>query len=207
MKNLLNLLIEYVNRRTIINTILIVLLISASSCKPKHVTETINSVDSLMNIVTDCEQVLVENNIDTLDFFNKYIKHDTDIFRKHLNKMPENEEMVKIFGNYTTLGKVFKRMKSTSIELKKDILISKEQLTNLKHDLSKNLLSNKDTISNYLLSEKEAVENIQNVTNTLVDRLHTNMDYFYEINPKVDEFKELVKDQVEGKEFSKLPGN
>jgi len=110
----------------------------------------------------------------------------------------------KAFGNYTTLGKVFKRMNESYRDVRKDISLTKNQLENLKHDLSNGLIEDQDTIQDFFTKEKEAVISIEEITNTLIDRLGSNMDYFYEINPLMDQFKAEIKDKFPDKEFSKL---
>lgn len=205
MKNLFARLTAFVKSFPFILITGIAIILTVNSCKPKEIKEKMIAIDSLRIVVHDCEKKLTENHMDTIFFFAKYLKNDTDIFQSELFTFPEDKELKTIFGNYTTLGKVFKRMNSTYLGLQKDIRYSKMQLDNLHHDIKNDLLTNLDTIQQYYNKEKEAVINIEVVTNSLVERLQSNMDYFNEINPKMNQFKEKVKDQFPGKEFSKLP--
>ena len=184
--------------------IFITVSIVTFSCRPKYVNQTINSIDSLMLVIQQCEVKLAENYMDTLDYLEMFIKNDTDIFKSELFDMPEDKELRKAFGNYTTLGKVFKRMNESYRDVRKDISLTKNQLENLKHDLSNGLIEDQDTIQDFFTKEKEAVISIEEITNTLIDRLGSNMDYFYEINPLMDQFKAEIKDKFPDKEFSKL---
>jgi hypothetical protein len=205
MKNLLNRLTEFAKMNF---KLFLFVFITASmicvSCKPKHVKSTVQSIDSLLVVLNNCEINLKENNIDTIEFFNRFLKNDTDLFKSTEFDFPENKELKKVFGNYTTVGKVFKRMSGTKLDLVRDITLTKTQLDNLKYDLNKGLITNKDTIQMYYTLEKDAVVNIEVVTNSLINRLNSNMEYFYEINPVMDKFKEEVQSFFPDKEFSKL---
>lgn len=183
----------------------ICILMLSFACKPKHVQNTVKSIDSLLVIVNGLDQYLVQNNSDTIKFLAKFTKNDTDIFKSKLFDFPEDEELRKVFSNYTTIAKVFKRLSTNHRNIQRSIVLSQSQLENLKHDISNGLISSKDSIQIYYNKEAEAVRKLEMETKSFVERLNLNVDYFFEINPKLDEFKNEVKEFFPDKEFSKLP--
>lgn len=160
------------------------LLVFLTACQPAIDQAKVAKIDSLQQSIDSSQQMLAQ--LDTTMMFN-YANHYFDninYIKSTFNDTIETETAFFI-DKYYGMRKTMKLMQSQYHDNAEELQITKQQLSDLKHDAEEGLLEEKQ-FDKYLELESENVLKVKSLTNQLVDAYEATIPAYDEMNPKID---------------------
>jgi predicted nucleic acid-binding Zn-ribbon protein len=176
------------------------LLFTASCSGPKHPKE-IAMLDSLRVKLDSSEAALIS--IDSAKVTSAIEEVNIDLheitvrFSKVTKDTVLNREAATNMTKYRSVRKAFNAYKKEHVKLLKDIDYSQAQITNLIHDLEKNMIEEKDVLPFVEKERSEAMKTIQK-TGMMVAAVKEMLNRYDETRPKVKEYIEGLRADEKG---------
>lgn len=170
-----------------------VLLLSFFSCRNVSIDKELRLIDSLEVVIVDAEKQLGQIDINALAEAKKVISADLDVLKEYYADSLELE-LVKFLDGYNQINRSLRKYLQANSYLSSEIDYSKEQLTNLRTDLSKNILS-VDSFNVYIKVEAIAIKELATTINGKVSSIPGLISRYEESKPRI---KEIILQIAEG---------
>ena len=169
-------------------------LLFTFSCKNVSVDRELLQIDSLEKVVTVIEAQLKEIDIAQLEKTTKVMSADLDVLREHFNDSLE-WDLAKFLSEYHRTNKSIGKYIKQNNYFKREIIYSKEQLSNLRNDLSKNILS-ADSFNIYIKVEAIAMEELRTTTKSKISLVKASIKAYEDSKPRIKEIiLQIAEDQ------------
>lgn len=157
---------------------------SCSSAKKEYVS----AIKMLEIKVDSISEVYAEIDIEYFVEIQKIVQANMIFVQGNAEVVDMDDDTVALYiGAYGSLWKTMNRtFKHGGASLDKDIHECKLQLSHLKHDIRKGLLTDIALITSYIRKEREAVEKTKYIVEKTVLEFGTQKRIFMKLNEKVD---------------------
>ncbi len=153
--------------------------------KVKYLCSKIDSISDVYNSIDFNEFKDIKNEISTNGDF---LKDNAELIEKI------DSNFISYFGPYLAAGKTIGRgFKKVGKNIETELAFSKSQLSNLKSDLKKQLISNTDSVAYYIAAEKKAVEMAQNSVDDIKYLFEKQKEAYELTHNKVDSLINIIK--------------
>jgi len=161
----------------------IIILLFSNSCKNSH-TKEIATLDSLMQVVANAENSLLE--IDSVKI-QKYADEIMETLHKFKEetKTPPSAEDAELLLNYRTSAKSFYAFNKNRKYLNEELFLSIQQLSNLKKDLQKNLISEEKAFE-YYKTEVMETRKLLDLISMNIKSTQAEIENCQALKPKID---------------------
>ncbi|MGB6035468.1 MAG: hypothetical protein WBG42_04315 [Cryomorphaceae bacterium] len=174
--------------------LIFVLAFIASSCEQTHFKREIGKIDSLLVKLDTVE--LTYRRIDTAgaaDLNRKFSENLSFVQQAYINaKDTMPKDVALLMSDYRTLKKPAKGFIGDYQKAGEELKFSKNQLTDLKHDLQNNLLDS-ILVHDMLEDEMKAVESVGNSVQSLKLSREFTRAKRGEIEPRIDSLIQVLK--------------
>lgn len=181
------------------------IILSFVSCVNSEKRKNISSIDSLINVLDSTEAMF--NKFDSAKAYAKY-----DDYKKTLTELAKysgnlkNEDIRwQIMFKYDNINRPIRKGLPKFLLLRKEIILSRQQLNNLKHDYKKSIIDNKKFIEFYT-DESKAINNLStNIRlyteefNILLRRMDSLKPGIVKITNELSDKKPIVSDKIDNK--------
>lgn len=147
-----------------------------------------NQVDSLQNHYSEID----------IEFFKEIsveIQQNMEYIQSHMDKIDMKDTTVsRYIGSYGTLWKTLSRtFKRGGANIETKLNESETQLSDLKHDVKNENLTNPDIIKRFLKSERNEVERLKTKMKTISKQFKSHRENYIRLQPNVNEIIESSK--------------
>jgi hypothetical protein len=177
-----------------INIILVIIFLSINySCKNNTQKEsTIRNIDSLVSISQNLKITIDSIPFDSIDMFYDVIKDQNKVFKRKLDGLPKDENIRQKLLMYGDIEKGFKKLTPKLKNVRSEIELSKEQLENLKYDVTNNLLKDSTYIA-YYFDEKEILDNLTTEVDFMCKIMLKHIKNFYILEKDIKLFVDSLQ--------------
>jgi hypothetical protein len=160
-------------------------------CKNNKYKKELARIDSLETVLNQSEKKLTE--VDTNMVREKY-----KVYKKNISFISENYPNKLKDPNWNTLcqyGLIKKPLRDFNNELphlRKELMFSRKQLDSLKFDIQNGNIE-KEKINEYVKSESDAVNVIEQMVKMTVEGAKTELNRFDTLNPKIEKILMGIK--------------
>jgi len=154
--------------------VIILLCIFFFACKSEKQKEGLEKTDLMLQRIEVLENKLSDPQVEAY----KKIYDTTKIYIAFFESLPPNYErtdsIMELIYNYGTVDKCFKKLHSLHLaQLSEALNLSKSQITNLRHDIDKDLFTDEE-IDTYIHTEDSILSEIELLINSKLEfaRIH-----------------------------------
>ncbi|HPB24644.1 MAG TPA: hypothetical protein PLB59_02615 [Bacteroidales bacterium] len=156
-------------------------LLALSSCHNAEKKQQIAKIDSLITIIDSTESNLEKMNIDTVKKKYNDFKETNKRVIVHYHEY-RNDENWKYMCAFQEVRKAFKVMVNKHKSYQQELKISREQLENLRHDVDKSLLEEKE-FKDYFTMESKSVHDLTFQINRQINQVLQQYANFDTVHP------------------------
>jgi len=169
---------------------LLSIILFTTSCNNVNTIKNIKTIDSLENILDTITKI--QQNINFIDIALYYdsLKTDMDSIAKYVKYIPTNKHHKKYFSLYSNLRRDFNDF--LKINIAQELKYTKTQLSNLKKDIKKNIISN-ELFNKYIYDEKTAVLLLKKQNNKQYSHSLKILNNYIEYKPVIIEIIDSCK--------------
>lgn len=166
-----------------------------SACNGKVNEKHIAKVDSLSVVLDEISKGFAGIDTATVYEYNRIATDNLSFIQKNY-KDTMGRELAIFLSDYRTANKVFGHITTNYTEKLDEIAYSQNQLADLMLDL-KNDLVPQEQIETIFKSESKAINTLQVSLSSLISRCSSQLEKFREMNPKVEEIVNGIKQKQE----------
>lgn len=166
------------------------IIIFSIACRPEVDKTKLAKIDSLQQVLDSNFKIM--QSIDSTKMIN-YSRHyfeNIDYIKNKFNDTVSTETAFFV-DKYYGMRKAMKLMQKQYSSNKSEILLTVEQLNDLKHDAKRGLI-NESEFDKYLRTESDNINLIQAYVNEIHKAYSASIPLFEEMNPKIDSL--ILKD-------------
>ncbi len=155
------------------------------ACQSEHTKKSLQKVDQLISKTEELTEKISTQQIRDYDILYDTIKHYNNFFIYLPEDFEESEENLDIVYRYGTVEKTFKWLHINFINVYlQDLDYSRNQLTNLREDISNKLLTEEE-IDNFIHSEDSVINVLEDNINATLDYAQEHYEIYRKYQPKV----------------------
>ncbi len=171
----------YIMTRTSFILIIATIILVLSACHNAEKKQQLAKIDSLMAILDSTDSNLEKMNIDTVRKKYSAFQETNKRIIVHYHEY-RNDENWKYMCAFQEVRKAFKVMVNKHNSYEQELKISREQLDNLKHDVDKRLLDEKE-FKDYFAIESKSVHDLTFQINRQVSQVLQQYANFDTVHP------------------------
>ncbi|MFQ3579468.1 MAG: hypothetical protein SNJ71_04925 [Bacteroidales bacterium] len=170
-------------------------LLTLASCKTQKQKEGIEKTNEMLSKID-----FLNKRIDSLDFKKfKQIYDTTKVYDLFISKLPPDakfsDDEWDLISQYGAIEKCFKKLESHHINpLRNELIKSKSQIENLKHDIKRGFLKD-DEIDKYLREEDSILNQISIILDGKIDFARYHEAKYKELHPKMIKLKKSLEEK------------
>ncbi|PCH93175.1 MAG: hypothetical protein COB85_07470 [Bacteroidetes bacterium] len=172
-----------INTEDIMRNLIASLLLLLGFCTNPNIDAQFVEIDSLESVISDAEAQLGEIDINVLIESTKLITADLDVFKEYFQDSLE-WDLAKFLSDYNDINKSFGKYIKNYSYYRNELTYSSEQLSNLRNDLTKNILA-ADSFNVYIKVEAIAIEELKNSIEGKIPLVKASISGYKNSKPRI----------------------
>ena len=179
----------------IVIILLFSLLFGGCNADKRHALKEINSMNNTVDSVSDIYKLI---DWDSYKIQSSVMSNNIDFIKENIEVVSRiDTNFIQYYGSYSGSAKVLGRiLKKRTKKIDNELVAVKTQISNLKHDVRKELITQTDSINIFIQNEKRALELLTNDVNSLKATLLQQKEAFELTHSRVDSLIEIAKQNL-----------